>query len=91
MTSPTVRAAVNTVFAACFIARSMVGAALRFAGLCVAYGAGACVYCAAPWYDHDVIRQRSAPAPAAQLVDVDRAPQGRRASSTSLSDPRIVG
>jgi hypothetical protein len=70
VTSPTVRAAVYTVFAACFIARSMAGAALRFAKLCVAYGAGACVYAAAPRYDHDVIRQRSAPGRAAPLVDV---------------------
>jgi hypothetical protein len=72
VTSPAVRAAVYTVFAARFIARSMVGAALGFAGLCVVYGAGACVCYAAPCYDHDGIRQRSAARRAAQLVDVSQ-------------------
>ena len=54
MTSPAVRAAVYTVFAARWIARWMIGAALAFAALCLVYVAGVCVYYAEPWYDHDV-------------------------------------
>jgi hypothetical protein len=70
VTSPAVRAAVYTVFAARWISRWMVNSALVFAGLCVVYVAGVCVYYVEPWYDHDMIRQLSAPGRAAQLVDV---------------------
>jgi hypothetical protein len=72
VTSPAVRAAVYTVFAARRIARWMIGAALVLAGLCVLYVVGLWLYYTEPWYDHDVIRQRaSAPrtAPWADLSD----------------------
>jgi hypothetical protein len=55
--SPAVRAAVYAVFAARWIARWMVNAALVLAGLCVVYVLAIWVYYAEPWYDHDVIRQ----------------------------------
>jgi hypothetical protein len=71
VTSPAVRAAVYTVFAARWIARWMIGAALVFAGLCAVYVAGVCVDYAEPWYDHNVIRQlASAPRRTAPWADL---------------------